>query len=233
MKQQSISFSAVNILLSILGNCLILVALRKESSLHPPSKLLYRCLATTDLLVGLVNHPFYTTYVVGVEIQRDCNFKAHIYYFSYRLGCMSSGWFIISRIGLSYSFMATLSCLAISITSYAKIFRALSHHQAQIQDHAQQQPSQPNTLNIARYRKALYSALWVQLALVVCYVPLLTVEFVISLSKERFPNFIIIRGMAIVLVFFNSTLNPFLYCWKIREGRRAVKQTIKQATSYT
>ena len=99
LKQQSISFSAFNILLSItgiLGNCLILVALRKESSLHPPSKLLYRCLATTDPLVGLVNHPFYTTYVVGVEIQRDCNFKAHIYYFSYRLGCMSSGWFIIS-----------------------------------------------------------------------------------------------------------------------------------------
>ena len=96
LKQQSISFSAVNILLSILGNCLILVALHKESSLHPPSKLLYSCLATTDLLVGLVNHPFYTTYVVGVEIQRDCNFKAHIYYFSYRLGCMSSGWFIIS-----------------------------------------------------------------------------------------------------------------------------------------
>ena len=99
LKQQSISFSAVNILhfiTGILGNCLILVALRKESSLHPPSKLLYSCLATTDLLVGLVNHPFYTTYVVGVEIQRDCNFKAHIYYFSYRLGCMSSGWFIIS-----------------------------------------------------------------------------------------------------------------------------------------
>ena len=99
LKQQSILFSAVNILLSItgiLGNCLILVALRKESSLHLPFKLLYRCLATTDLLVGLVNHPFYTTYVVGVEIQRDCNFKAHIYYFSYRLGCMSSGWFIIS-----------------------------------------------------------------------------------------------------------------------------------------
>ena len=99
LKQQSISFSAFNILLSITGilsNCLILVALCKESSLHPPSKLLYRCLATTDLLVGLVNHPFYTTYVVGVEIQRGCNFKAHIYYFSYRLGCMSSGWFIIS-----------------------------------------------------------------------------------------------------------------------------------------
>ena len=64
-KQQSISFSAVNILLSstaILGNSLILAALHKESSLHPPSKLLYRCLATTDLLVGLVTQPLYAAY---------------------------------------------------------------------------------------------------------------------------------------------------------------------------
>ena len=56
--QESFLFSAVHILLSItafLGNTLILVALHKESSLHPPSKLLYCCLATTDLLVGLVN----------------------------------------------------------------------------------------------------------------------------------------------------------------------------------
>ena len=40
-------FSAVHILLSItafLTNSLILVALQKESSLHPPSKLLYRSL---------------------------------------------------------------------------------------------------------------------------------------------------------------------------------------------
>ena len=125
MKQQSISFSAVNILLSILGNCLILVALHKESSLHPPSKLLYSCLATTDLLVGLVNHPFYTTYVVGVEIQRDCNFKAHIFILAIVWVVCPVGGLLFHlkyRIDLSYSFMATLSCLAISITSYAKIF---------------------------------------------------------------------------------------------------------------
>ena len=48
----------LNICLSItafLGNSLILVALHKESSLHPPSKLLYRSLAATDLCVGIVN----------------------------------------------------------------------------------------------------------------------------------------------------------------------------------
>ena len=43
----------------------------------------------------------------------------------------------------------------------------LRYHQAQVRD--QQQPSQTNALNMAQLRKAVYSALWVQLALVVCY----------------------------------------------------------------
>ena len=80
-------------------------------------------------------------------------------------------------------------CLVISIASYTKIFRAISHHQAQIQDYAQQQPSQPNALNMARYKKAVYSALWVQLVLVVCYVPNMTVEIVISLSFKGIIEF--------------------------------------------
>ena len=138
LQQESVSFAAVNIFLSIttfLGNSLILVALHKESSLHPPSKLLYRCLATTDLLVGLVAQPLHVCYLldvcrsrtleplllrrgsslhhrrsimwsffadddgnkrgqtsrpfVGVEIQRDCNFEAHLYHRSQLLGFMS------------------------------------------------------------------------------------------------------------------------------------------------
>ena len=65
LQQKLIYFSAVNIFFSItafLGNFLILVALNQETSLHPPSKLLYRCLATTDLLVGLVSQPLAVTY---------------------------------------------------------------------------------------------------------------------------------------------------------------------------
>ena len=52
----------VNISVSItafLGNTLILVALQKEPSLHPPSKLLYRNLAITDLCVGMIAEPVY------------------------------------------------------------------------------------------------------------------------------------------------------------------------------
>ena len=283
LKQQSISFSAINILLSItatLGNSLILAALHKESSLHPPSKLLYRCLATTDLLVGLVNQPLYVAYWMSVVYEHwsFCRYARDATVISSYVLCgvslmtmtaISVDRLLAMLLGLRYKDIVTLRrtyitlaivwvvcliaglfshldhritlwcspisisfCLVISVASYTKIFRALSHHRAQIQDHAQQQPGQPNALNIARYRKAVYSALWVQLALVVCYVPHTEVKIALSLNTKRFPNFIIIQGLTNVLVLFNSTLNPFLYCWKISEVRRAVKQTIRQAICY-
>ena len=55
--------SVVNTFLSItafLGNALILVALRKDASIHPSSKLLYRNLAITDLCVGTVSYTHLT-----------------------------------------------------------------------------------------------------------------------------------------------------------------------------
>ena len=42
---------------AVLGNTLILVALRRVSLLHLPSKLLLSNLATTDLCVALISHP--------------------------------------------------------------------------------------------------------------------------------------------------------------------------------
>ena len=49
---------------AFLGNTLILVALHKETSLHAPSKLLLRSLATTDLCVGLIVEPFGLTFLI-------------------------------------------------------------------------------------------------------------------------------------------------------------------------
>ena len=283
VKQQSISFSAVNILLSItatLGNSLILVALHKESSLHPPSKLLYRCLATTDLLVGLVTHPLYATYWMSLvhehwSLCRYSNYatgvtgyvlclvslltltaisvdrllalllrlrykeivtlrRTYIILAFFWVVSLFAGLFLLlnNRITLWCSFIITLCCLVVSFASYTKIFCALGHHQVQIQDHAQQQPCQPNALNMARYRKAVCSGLWVQFSLVVCYVPYIAMKIVIFLNTKRSPNFIIIEGMIIVLLLFNSTLNPLIYCWRISEVRRAVKQTIRYVICY-
>ena len=275
----SISLSAVHIFLSFtafLGNAIILVALHKESSLHPPSKLLYRCLATTDLCVGLVAEPITATYWISL-VHEDWSLclYAHalgiiIAYTLISVSLLALTAISVDRLlalllGLRYREVVTLKrtsvavatfwiisgvaalcfildpritfwvgnigmplCLIISFASYTKMFRALSHHRAQVQDHVQQQPSQPNALNMARYRKAVYSALWVQIALVVCYLPF-GIAIILATNSEPSSSLLIARGMTSVLVYFNSTLNPFIYCWKISEVRQAVKQTIRQA----
>ena len=126
-----------------------------------------------------------------------------------------------------YSSLVVSFCLIISFASYAKIFCTLRYHQAQVRD--KQPASQTNTLNMARFRKVVDSALWVQLALVVCYAPICTVDIVIALTKKYSLLLVVTRKVAVILLHFNSTLNPFLYCWKISEVRQAVKQTLKEA----
>ena len=283
LQQQSIYFSAVNIFLSItafLGNFLILAALNKESSLHPPSKLLYRCLATTDLLVGLSTQPLAATYWMSV-VHKHWSICRHamdaIYISSYALCGVSlftltaisvdrllalllgiryrqivtlkrtyiiaaTFWILSvgagsisishSRIIRWYSIIVIALCSVISIASYTKIFRTLRHHQAQVQDHVQQQPSQTTALNMERYRKAVSSALWVQLALAVCYLPKFIILVVINHSKTYSSRLVVIDAITTILVHFNSTLNPFLYCWRIREVRQAVKQAIQEALCF-
>ena len=61
--------AALNIFLSItasLSNAVILVALHKVTSIYPPTKLLFRCLAVTDLCVGLVSQPLFALITLGI-----------------------------------------------------------------------------------------------------------------------------------------------------------------------
>ena len=69
-------FSALNIFLSItaaVGNALIIIALKNVSSIHPPTKLFFRCLAVTDLCVGLVSQPLYATFVMSRILKMNVN----------------------------------------------------------------------------------------------------------------------------------------------------------------
>ena len=86
--------------------------------------------------------------------------------------CFGTTAFWDYRITLHYSFTAVLFCLVISSCCYTKIYIKLLHHQAQIQEHIQQgQPNGHEPLNIARYRKTVSSALWVQFSVLTCYLP--------------------------------------------------------------
>ena len=127
-----------------------------------------------------------------------------------------------------YQHIVTALCLVTTISAYTKIFFSLRHNQIHVQNHvAQGQPSQAIPLNIARYRKAVYSALWVQGTLVICY---LRYVVVVALQPQRGMSLSIYRAQQFTatLLYSNSSLNPLLYCWKIREVRQAVKETLRQ-----
>ena len=260
---------------AFLGNTLILVALHKESSLHPPSKLLFRCLATTDLCVGLIAEPLSVIYLISALNERwnICRYAFLIFEVTglvlgavslFTLAAISVDRLLALLLGLRYRQLVTLKricliitvssvistfgatayfwnyritlwyfgikallCVATSIFSYTKIYLTLRHHQVQAQSNVNQgQPSQIVQLNIARYKRTVSSALWVQLALVVCYLPFIVME-VLYLQKGMSSKIFIARFYSAALGLLNSTLNPILYCWKIREVRQAVKDTIR------
>ena len=80
IRVEIIAIAALNFLFSItasLGNILILIALRKVTSIHPPTKLLFQCLAITDLGVGLISQPLMATLMfmadnIGIKIFKIC-----------------------------------------------------------------------------------------------------------------------------------------------------------------
>ena len=126
-----------------------------------------------------------------------------------------------------YQYTGTALCLFITFFAYTKIFFILRHNRIHVQAPTfQRQPNQAIPMNIARYRKAVYSALWVQVTLVVCYLP---VAIMVALtSQRRIPiSMYLTSQFTITVVFLNSSLNPLLYCWKIREVRQAVKETLR------
>ena len=269
----------LNTFLSItafLGNTLILVALHKESSLHPPSKLLLRSLAITDLLVGIIVEPLYVVYLMSVKSKRwDICYNVNVALFIASHILCSVSLLVLTAIsvdrllalwlGLRYRQVVTLTrvyitvivmwvlpivattsyiwnpqllllllyihlsfCLSIIIFSYMKIFFMLRHYQIQAEINvAQEQPRQAIPLNIARYRKAVYSALWVQVTLFICYLPF-GITQALTESVKVSSSLYLAKTFSFTLVFLNSSLNPFLYCWKMKEVRQAVKDAIRQ-----
>ena len=275
--------SVLNIVLSItafLGNTLILVALHKETSLHPPSKLLYRSLATTDLCVGIIVEPLAVAFLLSV-VNEQWNICRHAFKAAFVTGCTLclvslftltaiavdrllalllqlryrqvvtskrtyltiTGFWVVSIVGTAmhfwnhlitrwYGYIVISLCLVTSIACYTKIFLTLRHHQLQLQDNIhQEQPNQAIPMNIALYKKAVSSAMWVQLTLAVCYLPYTIMVAWLTQNELFSSTHLALYTVTATLVYLNSSLNPALYCWKMKEVRQAVKDTIRQLFS--
>ena len=264
------------------GNILIFAALRKVSSIRPHSKLLFRCLTTTDLLAGVSSQPLFAIVLISVTRRafqvcytimsfNDVIGKSLAAVSLWTLTAISVDRILALKLGLKYKRVVTLrrmqglliffwifsvsvSCLyrvlnlkqqsiisrvysaqiylslGISAFSYGNIYFCLRHRrQSQLQDdvHEGQQPANErrSPLKIEKYRKTVSTALWVQLTLVACYLPY---AIVAAIEHPYAPTHNISRRIGMTFVLLNSSLNPFLYTWKIREVRRAVKLILRQ-----
>ena len=265
---------------AIIGNLLIIIALRKVSCIHPPSKLLLSCLACTDLCVGLITHPLFCIFLMAPEHSRVCFFSSLLFFITVSIFCgvSSSTMTAISvdrllalSLGLRYKQVVTMRrvkalvgthwvlcpiimpvlfhshhiflgigsavfLLGIMISSfcYTKIYRTLRLSQAQVQSqgHQGQQNEEATPLNKARYKKTVSTALWVQMASLVCYLPFVLVIGFVSITEHETPSFNFVSWLSTSLMLSNSTINPILYCWRMREMKQAVKHTIRQFCCY-
>ena len=142
----------------------------------------------------------------------------------------SAGFFTTTR---SILIALMLLSLLVSLASYAKIYRRLRHQQQRVQIHMPQPQPQPRngegiSLNIARYKKTVSSIVYVQLALGFCYLPYMLVGMLLTNGIIPLTGWgSLFHGATITILCLNSTLNPILYCWRIREVKQAVKSTIR------
>jgi len=143
---------------------------------------------------------------------------------------ISMTFFYGERITAAITGVAVAMCMLTSIFCHSKIYSSLRQQRLSVRDHIQQgQSNQGKTvLKLARYKKTVSSVLWVQLALVACYLPHFIVVTMLATSESASPALVLTWDVTLTLVYFNSSLNPFLYCWKMREVRKAVNNTISQ-----
>ena len=117
-------FSVLNSFLAItatLGNILVLIALHKVSSIHAPTKLLLRCLAVTDLCVGLVVQPLFIVSLLE-EIDLDSVVRTFTF-ISCGVSILTTAAISVDRLlalllGLRYSHTVTLRRVRVAIVCF-------------------------------------------------------------------------------------------------------------------
>ena len=267
-----LAFNIVLAMTAITGNTLILISLHKHISLHLPSKLLLRNLATTDLLVGVVSQPCHVAYLVSLmlELRQVCRYVLAVTCTTSFIFCgvsltttaaISVDRHLALLLGLRYRAVVTIKrvyvaviviwatavastlpvlcndtarlvwmmtvssgCLLIIIYCHSRIFIRLRILQNQVHAIPATSP-----VFVRRYQKTVTSAMLVQVALIFCYLPYIAVTpLTYQEAKRGEISSFFAETITLTLVYFNSSLNPFLYCWKIKEVRDAVKDTLRQ-----
>ena len=256
-------------LISILGNALVLAAIIRTPAIRSPSVMMLCSLAVSDLLVGLiaqplfiadelikVNHVLYrASAMIGfaicgvslatitvVSIDRFLALRYHMRYATLmtksRVTCILVSIWFMNFICSGFHFWDILAyhlmlavvtgiCLIISALCYIRIYLILRQHQSQI--HALRQAVQccftRNNTNMTRLKKSAINTFVFFIFMVACYFPSYVLLTLFGLGYKDWATE---WTISTTIVFMNSSINPMLYCWRLRELRIAVVKTSRK-----
>ncbi|XP_078361470.1 melanocortin receptor 5-like [Oculina patagonica] len=131
---------------------------------------------------------------------------------------------------ITYLVLAVVAsaCLLTSAVLYYKIYLAVRRHRIQIHTLEVQQVAQSGEMaaNVASLYKSAVSTFYVYLVFLVCYSPQsCSLAFIILSGTNT-----VIKRFSIyawTLLFLNSSLNPVVYCWKMRHIRHAIMDILR------
>ena len=122
-----------------------------------------------------------------------------------------------------------VTCVIATTTVYWRIYLALKSHKNKMETSQLQgirEVSQHgNMANFASIRKSATGVFYVYLVFLACYLP----HFVLLLIHA--PTFAVMKHTlelySITMIFLNSSLNPLVYCWKMKHIRRAIMNILR------
>ena len=121
-------------------------------------------------------------------------------------------------------------CLIISTFCYIRIYLTVRHHRSQIQ--AQEQAVQcryaANNTSMMRLKRSALNTFLFYIFIIACYFPSYVLLTIFGLGYMEWATE---WTITITVVFMNSSINPILYCWRLRELRVAVVRTVKRVLS--
>lgn len=118
---------------------------------------------------------------------------------------------------------AIVGIIAISF-SYVRIF-AILRHRKQISD--QNSMVTRTLMDISKYRRSVFTILYALCTLLLSYLPCGISHAIALLSEKEVSEFLLLVGGTMVLL--NSSINPLIYCWRIKEIRRFVVSKLRSA----
>ena len=125
-------------------------------------------------------------------------------------------------------FVCALTVALLSFKTYSTARDQIN--QIQEMELAAQQVAQNGEMaNVERLRKFAMAAVYVCVMFMVCYLPNMCILWTIAIASQ--PVNIVIQSYTLTLVFLNSSLNPLIFCWKMRHIRHAVINILRNLCS--